>query len=166
VRHAPAEHQPVAHAHDEIAERLRGGMPEQAPQHLFAAQRGVASVGSGDVADHLALDFPDRDQLRQQRQPAQRAGRQCQRTGGERGALCGTIAQRRASASGSLLLSTLLFGHLTDEIEDRLRHPVVFDRCDDGGDFWLLLVMHGSRATDLSAYAMNAWADRGYATPV
>jgi hypothetical protein len=47
----------------------------------------VVAVGSGDVADHLRLDLPDRDQLRQQGQPAQRSRWQRQRTGGERGAL-------------------------------------------------------------------------------
>ncbi len=130
-------------------------MPKQAPQHLFAAQAGIATVGGGDIADHLRLDLPDCDQFRQQGQPTQRSRRQCQRTGGERGALGGAVGQLACFGGWILAVANLAGWHLTDEIENGLGDPVVLDRCDHRGDLLAVLGHAGLRGWLRIAAAMD-----------
>ena len=129
----PPEQQPVAHPHHQVAERLRRGVAEQAPHHLFAAEAGVAAVGGGDIADHLRLDLPDRDQFRQQGQPAQRPRRQGQRAGGDCGASGGAVGQPAGLGGRLRAVADGAVGHLADEIQDRAGDPAVDGRPNDGG---------------------------------
>jgi len=140
IRHA-AEQQAVAHAHHQVAERLRGGVAEQAPQHLLAAQFRVAAVGGGDIADHLRLDLPDRDQFRQHGKPAQRPRRQRQRAGGERGSLRGAVGDAACLGLRLAAGADLAARDVADEVEDRAGHAAVVFRGDHGGEL-LAVVAH------------------------
>jgi len=132
VRHA-AKNQAIAQSYHQIAERLRGSVPEQAPQHLLAAQFRMLAVRGGDVTDQLCLDFPDRNQFRQDRQPAERARRQGERAGGHRGALGRAIGQSPRFGLRIAVAVYLAVGNLADEVQDRPRNPVAgFVLGDDG----------------------------------
>src|SRR6185437_13325390 len=53
-----------------VAHGLRGCVTKQAIHHLLAREGGMLTADGGDIGDHLRLDFPDRHQFRQHRQPA------------------------------------------------------------------------------------------------
>ena len=79
-RRAPND-DPFAGPNHQIADGLRRGVPEQAVQQLFLGQGGGFAVQRRNVRDHLRLQFPDRDKVGQDRQPAPGARGQRQATG-------------------------------------------------------------------------------------
>ena len=78
------DHHALAGAHGDVAQHLARHVAEQAVQHVRAGELRAAAVQREDVGDHLPLDLPDEVEVGQDRQQAERAGRQRQRAGDQR----------------------------------------------------------------------------------
>ena len=54
--------------------RVRGSVAEETVQHLLSRQARLLTKGTRDVGNHLGLDFPDKDKIRENSYNSRRPG--------------------------------------------------------------------------------------------
>lgn len=106
-----------ADADDEIAHRLRGGVAEEAVEHLFPGELRLFVKDGGDVGNHLSLDFPDGHDFRKDGGPRKGSGRKGEDTGGGRGTRCGRAGDHPGRFQGRGRWAPLAFRDVPEKTE-------------------------------------------------